>query len=442
MAKLTDFLPRRTMTTFIAGGFLLAAALLAALYIWQPHATLRLTTGPAGGVAQRFVAALVAATTVDHPRVRFEKVEVGSLAESAKALEDGKVDIAIVRSDVAPPSNGQSLVILRRDVIAIVVPSGSAIREVAQLAGKTVAIPANLPQADNSAALDRVLDYFNVAPDSVKRLVLPASEIGAAIQSRRAAAALAVGPIGQGDVVDVVAAIAKASGGAPRILPIEVADAISKRFPGYERIDIPEGAFRAIPPTPAEATTGLAVTYRLAIPAQMLNAVAGVMARSVLKIKAKLMALTPLASQIEAPDPSEKNPVLPVHPGVAAYLATGDRSLLDDLKSYLYVVGLPLSLGASLIALVAGFWRNRKLEEDRQRLFRLLVISDLAENATQAELEELTKEFHAIVAICVQKLVDGSSAAEQAPVSLAIEHARRALELRKMIIAETKATGG
>jgi hypothetical protein len=30
------------------------------------------------------------------------------------------------------------------------------------------------------------------------------------------------------------------------------------------------------------------------------------------------MALTPLTSQIEAPDPDENNPVLPIHPGVAA----------------------------------------------------------------------------------------------------------------------------
>ena len=420
--------------TLVASGFLVVALLLGGLYLWSPHATLRITTGPAGGVAQRFVSALVFATTQDHPRIRFETVEVGSLAQSAKALEDDKVDIAIARSDVAPPANGQSLVILRRDVVALVAPAVSAIKDVSQLAGKTVAIPANVAQDDNVRALDRILEYFNVAPVSVKRIFLPVSEIGSAIQSKRASVALAVGPIGPGDVVDAVASIAKASGGAPTILPMDLAGAISKRFPGFEEIEIPEGAFRGNPPTPAQATKGLAVTYRLAIPARMLNAVAGLLARSVLKIKAKLMALTPLANQIEPPDPSKKNPTLPVHPGVAAYLASGDRSFLEELKSYLYVIGLPLSLGASVLALVAGLWRNRKLEEDRQRLFRLLVISDLADRATPAEIDELTKEFHAIVAICVQKLVDGSGATDQAPVSLAIEHARRALELRKTIL--------
>ncbi len=33
-----------------------------------------------------------------------------------------------------------------------------------------------------------------------------------------------------------------------------------------------------------------------------------------------MAALTPLANQIEAPDPDAKNPILPIHPGVAKYL--------------------------------------------------------------------------------------------------------------------------
>jgi hypothetical protein len=52
-------------------------------------------------------------------------------------------------------------------------------------------------------------------------------------------------------------------------------------------------------------------------PNTMLDVVARAIARSIFTTKTKLMAKTPLASQIEAPDPDDKNPVLPVHPGVA-----------------------------------------------------------------------------------------------------------------------------
>ena len=56
--------------------------------------------------------------------------------------------------------------------------------------------------------------------------------------------------------------------------------------------------------------TTLAITYRFVAPNTMLDAVAGAIARSLFKTKALLVAKTPLASQIEAPDPDDKNPVL------------------------------------------------------------------------------------------------------------------------------------
>ena len=52
-----------------------------------------------------------------------------------------------------------------------------------------------------------------------------------------------------GRFIDVVASIAKATKGARKILAIDEGDAISKQFPAFETIDIPEGAFRGRPPT-------------------------------------------------------------------------------------------------------------------------------------------------------------------------------------------------
>lgn len=431
----------RVATLVLAGSILVAVCAAGILYLWSPKATLRITTGPAGGMAQRFISAFIGVTTATHPYIRFETVTVTDLTASSKALEDRKVDIAVVRSDVAPPVNGQSLVILRRDVIALIVPSGSPIKNVSQLSGKTIAVPTGILQEENSRALDLILSYFNVQPDAVRRLFLPVAEIGPAIHAKRAVAALAVGPIAPGEVVDVVASIARATKQAPEVLPLDDGEAIAKRFPGLESVDIPEGAFKARPPTPDDSVKGVAVTYRFVVPATMLGAVAGVIARSTLKTKAKLMAVTPLASQIEAPDPDEKNPALPVHPGVAAYLSSGDQSFIDEAQQYFYAVGIPLSIIGSAIAIVSGMWRNRELQGDQQRIFRLLVIADEAGDASLDELGALEKEFKASVAACVGKLIEGSNAAEHAPMSLAIEHARRAIEARRSAIRTGRAPG-
>ncbi len=424
-----------SVALFIASTFLVIALALGAIYYWSPRATLRITTGPAGGIAHRFISAFVSVTTALHPHIRFETVPVANLEESSKALEEGKVNIALVRSDVRPPVNGQTLVILRRDVIAIVLPAKSPIKNMTGLSGKTLAVPNGPLQDYNSRALDMILGYYNIDSASVKREFLPISEIGLAIHHHKAAAALAVGPIGPGDAVDVVASIAKATKGAPGILEIDEGDAIAKQFPAFETIDVPEGAFRGHPPIPDDTVKGLAVSYRFVVPLRMLNIVAAALARSIIKAKSNLMAVTPTASQIEAPDTDSENPLLPVHPGVAAYLTSGDQSFFDQLQQYFYVVGIPLSVAASLTALVTGHWRSRKLQNEQRQILRLLVISDEAVKADFFELEKLDVEFRVIVASCVNKLVEGKGPAEQLPVSLAIDHARRSIEARKAVLS-------
>ncbi|HTO79092.1 MAG TPA: TAXI family TRAP transporter solute-binding subunit [Methylocystis sp.] len=425
----------RMVTMLLAGAFLVIALILGALYLWSPKAVIRITTGPSGSMAQRFISAFIANTEAEHPRIRFEAVAVPDLPASSKALEERKVNLALVRSDVSPPTNGQSLLILRRDIVAIVLPPGSPIENVGQLSGKTVAIPAGPAQKENARALDLILSYFNVSPEAVKRVFPEPAHIGVALRDKRAAAALAVGPIGPGQVVDVVAAVAKATRGTPSVLDLDEADAIAKRFPGFEELDIPKGAFKAHPPVPDDDAKGVAVSYRFVVPTTMLNAVAGVLARSILKTKAKLMALTPMASQIEAPDPDEKNPILPIHPGVAAYLASGDQSFFDAFQTYLYVIGVPLSVLGSAIALISGLVSNRKLRSEQEKIFRLLTIGDEASHASRAELEALQREFKSILETCVGKLANGSSEAGQAAVSLAVDHARRSIAERRAALS-------
>lgn len=435
MFGLPGLRPPRSAVTIVAVVFFAAAALLGAIYLWSPHVTIRVTTGPEGGAAQKFIAKFIAYAKAHHPRVDFKLVPVPDLKGSARALENGEADIALVRSDFSPPSNGETLVILRRDVVAIVLPPDSPVDAVGKLAGRTVAIPEGPVQEANAQTLDLILSYYDLPPGSVKHVFLPLARIGEELQHKRAAAVLAVGPIGPGEAVDLVAAVGKAFKGKPSLLAMDEADAIAKRFPGLESIDIPQGGLKARPPIPDDSLTTVAVTYRFVVPMTMLKPVAGLLARSILKAKGLLMQMSPIAEQIEAPDPDAQDPVLPIHPGVADYLSNGDQSFLDDLQQYLYLVGIPLSLAASLIAVLAGVFRGRKLEREQAEVTRLLIIAESAPEAGPEEILALESEFRAIVASCVEKFMAGSAASDQAPVSLAIEHARRSIEARKRALA-------
>lgn len=408
-------------------------------YVRAPHATLSITIGPAGSTGQRLVTALIAGTRAIHPRVVFNPVAVPDLAGSSKAMEDGKVDIALIRSDVAPPSNANTLVIVRRDVIAIVTSGASPIDNPSDLSGKTVAIPAGPAQNDNSRAFDLILDYFNVGRDAVKRSFLPVAEIGEAIRHGRAAAAVAIGPIGPGEVVDVVASIQKATKHTPKIVEFDDNDAIAARFPSLESIDIPKGAFRARPAVPDDDIKGVAVSFRFVVSALMPDLVAGALGRGILNEKARLMALTPLASQIEAPDTSTPDPILPVHPGFANYLNNGDQSFFDTIQTYIYAIGIPLSLLGSLVAMAMSLYTSRTVATHQRKLFRLIAIAEEAATADRERLKTLDDEYGRISSSCVGELLEGSLGTDHGPVTLAIQHAGRAIQRRRDTIGAAHA---
>jgi TRAP-type uncharacterized transport system substrate-binding protein len=414
-----------------AGVLIVAAAGLAAYYFILPHAALRVTTGAPGTAAHRFIAAFAATTIAQHPRVQIRMVEVADLAASAKAIENHAVDLAIIRSDAVIPANGETIAILRRDVFAVVTPAKTAIDKIPSLADRTIGIPQGPLQSYNEHALDTVLSYYNIQPSSVKRVFLPMAEIGRALADKRIAAILAIGPMGPGEVVDVVAAVKAATKSSPKILGIDEADAINKQFPGFESIDVPSGAFRGRPAIPDDTVSTLAVTYRFVAPNTMLDIVAGAIAQSLFTAKTKLMQSTPLAAQIEAPDPDDKNPVLPVHPGVAAYLNNGQQSFFDEFQSYFYMGGLALSTLGSLVAVVLGRLNRRKSQEELSRIDRLIGLADQALRARRLpEIEALEEELNGIVGWFVKNGGGGDGGA----FSVAIAHARYAIDKQRTTI--------
>ncbi len=419
----------RAPVLLIIGALLLAGAVAAALLFLRPHVTLRLTTGMPGIGSQRLVNAFLKVSAAEHPRAHFEVVQAADLTASAKALEDGKTDLAVVRSDVTPPTNGQTIAILRRDVVALVLAPNSSIDKFAGLDGKTIAIPEGPLQGYNTSAFDSILSYYNIPAKAVKRVVLPIADIGQAVHDKHVAAVLAIGPMGPGEVVDVVAAIAKATKGSPGILAFDEADAINARFPAFESIDVPAGAFRGKPPTPDDTVTTLAITYRLVASQTMLALTAGAIGQTLFTNKAKLLAETPAAAGIEAPDPDDKNPLLPVHPGVAAYLNNGEQSFLDEFQQYFYLGGMLLSVLGSAIALLAGHRHRKKSDAEATRISRLLEIAEQSYDAKGPALDAMEKDLNAIVAWFVN--LQTTNAIDPNIFSVAVNHARHTIDRRR-----------
>ena len=96
------------------------------------------------------------------------------MAASAKAIEDHATDLGIVRSDAVIPTNGETIAILRRDVVAFVVPAKSPIDKVSVLAGKTIGIPQGPLQTYNEQTLDTILELLQYSGEH-RKAALPAA---------------------------------------------------------------------------------------------------------------------------------------------------------------------------------------------------------------------------------------------------------------------------
>ncbi|PSC03298.1 hypothetical protein SLNSH_19780 [Alsobacter soli] len=238
------------------------------------------------------------------------------------------------------------------------------------------------------------------------------------------AAVFVVGPIGAGVLSDTIAAITRTAG-APSLMAFDNADAISNSIPGTESLDVAKGSLRPRPEIPEDSTTVVAVTYRLVAPFSMLNLHAGAIARAILTAKGKLVEAYPQAASIEAPDPDKTTTVLPVHPGVAQYLSSGEQSFVDEAQGYFYGAAMAFSVIGSLWAMVASRLSGKRYAAERNRIGRLIEIADEARAAPVEDLPRLDGELHKTLSEIVRA---GTS---DPTTSLAASHAEAVLVARR-----------
>jgi TRAP-type uncharacterized transport system substrate-binding protein len=423
----------RQRTRLVILACLLTLVGLGAIAAWYFffHITLRVATGPVGSDGQKFLTAFVRQVAEAYPRVRLKVVPMADLDASAHALKTGAVDMAVVRSDVLTSAHGQTIAILRRDVIGLIVPAASPIETVGQLAAKTIGLVSG--PTSNERILDQILTYYQI--QTGRRVVLTPDEIVPAIRQKRVAVVFAVGPAGPGLLADTVTAVTRAGKGPAEFLDIEAAAAIAKRVPMFEEAEIAPGTFGARPPRPADSVTTLSVTSRLVARAALSNYVTGEVARLLFKTKASLLSTLPQAEMIEAPD-TDKGAAFPVHPGAAAYFDGEQTSLFEQFESVFYLSMFGLSLLGSACAWILSLWHGAGPRQDwAQMQQRLLVLLREIPSAAPEALDAFEHEVDEMWARNLEHTVRETIKAEQSQVFfVAITQIRQAIDHRRALL--------
>ena len=393
---------RKTALVSLALVFAIVGALVGGYYFAMRPVTLKIAVGPANSDDVKVVQALTQAFAQSKGFVRLRPVQTDGATASADLLAEGKADLAIVRGDLDVPKNAQAVATLRKNVAVLwSVPGkgkkkGAKITKIAQLAGHRVGVVGRTPA--NVNLLKVILQQYGVDPAKVEIVQFPASEVAEAIKAQKADVYLAAGPVNSKITADAIAASAK-DGGTPTFLAIDSADAIAQNHPVYEASEIPAGTYGGSPDRPDDEVKTISFSHHIVARKGLSETTVAAFTRQLFAVRQQLLTEFPQAAKIETPD-TDKDAVIPVHPGAAAFVDGEEKTFLDKYSDYIWWSLMALSATGSLGAWFAGYLKKDERDNNshlRERLLDMLAAARKSETADeldqmQAEADEILRD--------------------------------------------------
>lgn len=389
---------------------------------------------PVGSTSDRDLLA-AAGKVVRHGRqpIRFKIVTTPDEQSAAQGLDDGKVDMAVIRSDGVLPANGQTVVILHRDAAVLVAPGSSDLKSIADLAGHTVGIIESFRA--NDGLLATILEESDVPAEAVKTVPLTVEAVAESIKTKTVDAVLAVGIVSGSQLQSTVRAVAQADDSPPVFLEVKEAEAIAQRSPAYEKASILKGAFKGKPPRPDDDLDTVSVTHRLLASSALSQTAVADVTRFFLSERSALVAADPMARAIEEPS-TDKGAALPAHAGSAAYIDDEEESFLDQYSDFFYLGAMMIGVLASGATAIFGRLNAQGVRAVDQLTARLVEILKLVRFAPSLErVKGLETETDDIVAAALEdKTARSLDERRLGALALALDQVREAIRDRRLVL--------
>jgi TRAP transporter TAXI family solute receptor len=432
---------RKMMFVTLAGILAVIGAVAGAYYFAMRPVTLRIAVGPANSDDLKVVQALTQAFSQAHSQIRLRPLQTDGAAASAKALADGNADLAIIRGDLDVPKNAQAVATLRKNVAVLWVPppakgkgkkAGPKITKIPQLAGRRIGVVGRTPA--NVNLLKVILQQYGVDPNKVEIVQFPANEVAEAIRGQKADAYLAAGPVNSKITAEAITASTR-DGGTPTFLAIDSAEAIAQNHPAYEASEIPAGAFGGSPDKPDDEVKTISFSHHIVARKGISESTIAAFTRQLFAIRQSLMAEFPLAAKIETPD-TDKDAVIPVHPGAAAFVDGEEKTFLDRYSDYIWWGLMGLSAMGSAGAWFAGYLKKDERSNNSSLRERLLdMLARARRSDSTEELDQMQAEADEILRDTLHCFEDG--AIEEGALTafnIALEQFHNAVADRKALL--------
>lgn len=417
---------------------MVAMSTLIGILIWtQSPRTLRVAVGPNTTSHYAYLMAISVALRQGHLPFRFKLIPTKGTEESARLLDSGRADLAVLRSDDATSQEGRSLVIMQKRSLVLISPDATPVVDLAAAAGKTIAI-LNLEGDSNLPLVQRVLEHYGVKPGSITFKTMDYGALRKAMVDGTANAFILVSYPGTRRMRHLLEDLSATMKTKFRIVGMPGAEALAFRFKDLQTSTVPAGVFGGTPPLPPENVTTVAITYEIVATRRLPEFVGASLAKTLLDLRARLRGGRENYFLIETPGLEEARRYLP-HPGTSAFVNDTAKTFLEAYSDEIWLSLFVLSLLGSSITGFFGWIGIRKRREPADFSLVLPSLIEKIENAsTTADVDAAQKQYEAALKAMLLAHAEGRSFSEsQKQAQLIIPVVRELIDSRRAALLRT-----
>lgn len=416
----TSSLAAVALALIVLGAFALRAV--------DKPSTVRIAVGPANSADAKFGEALGNELPKGFGTSAIVLVRTQSLSEAADAVDQGKAELAVVRTDVGIPDRAGTMLIVHRDAALFLAPAEAKIAEIGDLAGKKIGVVP--PDPANVALVDAVLAQNGIDGETIPRVPLRVDAVADALAKKEIDVLVTVAPVGS-DALEKAVTSMTIDDKPPVFLAVKSAEAFEQGQSGFVKMTIPGGLFAGAPPQPEDDIETIGVDYQLVASISMSEASVDVLTRTIFALRRALTTSAPIAQFMQSAD-TEKGSRFPLHVGATSYYEDTEKTFMDHYGDWFYIVAMAAGGIGSAIASLVSSLQARARRAAMHIVDRLCDLRHAAATAPDAgRLGSIENEVGDLAIVALQKAREGRF--DQAGIEtlrLAIDEARHVVSRR------------